>query len=143
MIEIKRSALVACSPEQMFALVNDVEAYPKRFTWCEDADVLSQDEHSLTARLDLSFVSLRHSFSTHNTLHRPEQIDMQLVGGPLRSLDGTWTFEPCGDRGCKVSLDLRFDVRQRLLGAALRLGVRGMADRMVNDFCAEAALAYG
>lgn len=143
MIEIKRSALVACSPEQMFTLVNDVEAYPKRFTWCEGADVLSQDEHSLTARLDLAFVGLRHSFSTHNTLHRPERIDMRLVGGPLRSLDGTWTFEPRGDRGCKVGLDLRFDVRQRLLGAALRLGVRSMADRMVNDFCAEASRVYG
>ncbi len=143
MIEIKRSALVACSPEQMFTLVNDVEAYPKRFTWCEGADVLSQDEHSLTARLDLAFVGLRQSFSTHNTLYRPERIDMRLVGGPLRSLDGTWTFEPRGDRGCKVGLDLRFDVRQRLLGAALRVGVRSMADRMVNDFCAEASRVYG
>lgn len=142
MIEIKRSALVSCSPEQMFELVNDVEAYPKRFTWCEGADVESHDEHSLVARLDLAFAGLRHSFSTHNTLYRPDRIEMRLVGGPLRSLDGTWTFEALGERGCKVSLDLRFDFRQRLLGSALRLGFRSMADRMVNDFCAEAALAY-
>ncbi|MGA7298277.1 MAG: type II toxin-antitoxin system RatA family toxin [Rhodanobacteraceae bacterium] len=142
MIEIKRSALVACSPEQMFDLVNDVEAYPKRFGWCEGAAVQSHDEHSLTARLDLAFAGLRHSFSTHNTLQRPERIDMHLAGGPLRSLDGTWTFKALGTEGCKVSLDLRFDFRQRLLGPALRLGFRSMADRMVNDFCAEAALAY-
>lgn len=143
MIEIERSALVACSPEQMFGLVNDVEAYPKRFTWCDGADILSQDEHSVTARLDLAFAGLRHSFSTQNTLHHPDRIDMHLAGGPLSSLDGTWTFAALADGGCKVRLDLRFDVRQRLLGAALRLGVRGMADRMVNDFCAEAARVYG
>lgn len=142
MIEIKRSALVRHTPEQMFDLVNDVAAYPKRFNWCTGAEVTSHDEHSLTARLDLAFAGLRHSFSTLNTLQRPERIDMRLVGGPLRSLDGRWRFEPLGDRGCKVSLDLRFDFHQRILGPALKLGFRGIADRMVNDFCAEAALAY-
>ena len=143
MVEIKRSALVRYSPEQMFDLVNDVEAYPKRFTWCTGADVTSHDEHSLVARLDLSFAGMRHSFSTHNTLQRPERIDMRLVGGPLRSLDGTWHFIALGERGCKVVLELRFDFRHRLLGSALGLGFRGLADRMVDDFCAEAALAYG
>lgn len=142
MVEIQRSALVACSPEQMFNLVNDVEAYPRRFAWCEGADVESHDEQSLTARLDLAFAGLRHSFSTRNTLQRPHRIDMRLVGGPLRSLEGTWLFQPLGERGCKVSLELRFDFRQRLLGTALRFGFRGIADRMVDDFCAEAALAY-
>lgn len=143
MIEIKRTALVEYSPEQMFELVNDVEAYPKRFTWCTGADVQSHDEHSLTARLDLNFAGLRHSFATRNTLYRPRRIEMRLAGGPLRSLEGTWTFDALGERGCKVGLDLRFDFRQRLLGPALRIGFRSLADRMVDDFCAEAALAYG
>ncbi|HMH66716.1 MAG TPA: type II toxin-antitoxin system RatA family toxin, partial [Pinirhizobacter sp.] len=31
MTEIRRSALVPYTPAQMFDLVNDVEAYPKRF----------------------------------------------------------------------------------------------------------------
>ncbi len=36
MPQIIRSALVPYSAEQMFALVNDVEAYPEFFTWmCE------------------------------------------------------------------------------------------------------------
>lgn len=142
MVEIQRSALVACSPAQMYKLVNDVEAYPQRFTWCEGADVSEHDEHAMTARLDLAFAGLRNSFSTHNTLQRPERIDMRLVGGPLRSLDGTWAFQPLGEHGCKVSLDLKFDFRQRLIGSALRFGFRGIADRMVDDFCAEAALVY-
>ncbi len=143
MIEIQRSALVAHSREQMFDLVNDVEAYPKRFSWCEDSEILSRDSGSVTARLDLAFAGLHHSFSTRNVLVRPERIDMHLVGGPLHSLDGTWHFHKLGDVGCKVTLDLRFDFRQKLVGAALRFGFRGMADRMVDDFCAEAALAYG
>lgn len=143
MIEIRRSALVGYTAEQMFDLVNDVEAYPRRFSWCAGADVQSHDEHALTARLDLRFAGMNHSFSTHNALHRPERIEMRLAGGPLRELEGTWTFTALGDRGCKVELDLRFDFTGNLLGRALGIGFRALADRMVDDFCAEAARAYG
>lgn len=143
MIEIRRSALVKYAPEQMFDLVNNVEAYPKRFAWCVGADVASHDDNSLTARLDLRFAGMHQSFATHNTLQRPERIDMHLAGGPLRSLTGVWTFAPCGEHGCKIGLDLSFEVANKLLGSALKLGFRSLADRMVDDFCAEAKRAYG
>lgn len=142
MIEIKRSALVRFSPEQMFDLVNDVEAYPKRFSWCVGAEVSQHDEAGLTAQLDLRFAGMKHSFATHNTLQRPSRIDMQLAGGPLRTLHGVWTFEALGDQGCRVELDLRFAFSNKLVGAALRGAFRGLADRMVDDFCAQATLVY-
>ena len=37
---IKRSALVEHAAARMFALVNDVRAYPRRFDWCRAAEVL-------------------------------------------------------------------------------------------------------
>lgn len=143
MIEIQRSALVAYTPAQMFDLVNDVEAYPSRFSWCAGAEVQSHDAHNLTARLDLRFAGLQHSFSTHNSLQRPQRLEMRLAGGPLRELDGTWTFIALGEHGCKVALDLQFDFSSRLIGQAFRLGFRGLADRLVDDFCAEARRIHG
>lgn len=142
-IEIQRSALVRYSPRQMFDLVNDVEDYPQRFDWCVGADVSEHDETSLTARLDLRFAGLRHSFATHNDLHCPDRIEMRLAGGPLRSLRGIWTFDALGGEGCKVGLDLAFEFSGKLIGLALQSGFRALADRMVDDFCAEAARAYG
>src|SRR5579859_3586458 len=65
-IEIRRSALVRYSPDQMFDLVNDVQAYPKRFPWCVDAQVLEQAEDVLVARLDLKYMGFRQSFTTRN-----------------------------------------------------------------------------
>src|SRR3546814_9111044 len=38
---IQRSALVEHSAARMFALVNDIAAYPRRFDWCEYAHVLA------------------------------------------------------------------------------------------------------
>ena len=52
MTTIQRSALVEHSAARMFGLVNDVAAYPRRFDWCEKAEVLEQDAARLVARQD-------------------------------------------------------------------------------------------
>ena len=52
---IRRSALVEHSAARMFALVNDIEAYPRRFDWCDSAQVLEADASHVIARLDLGY----------------------------------------------------------------------------------------
>lgn len=134
MPKIQRSALVEHSASRMFALVNDVAAYPRRFGWCEAAQVLEEDERHLLARLDLGLGGLRTWFTTENTLSPPHHIDMQLRDGPFKRLSGRWQFHALDECACKVSLTLDFEPQSRLLLPALTLGFQGLADRMVNDF---------
>lgn len=131
---IQRSALVEHSAARMFALVNDIAAYPRRFDWCEDADVLEADEDCIVARLDLGFGALRTWFTTENTLSPPHHIDMALRDGPFKRLDGRWQFHALDESACKVTLTLDFEPQNRLLGPAMALGFQGLADRMVDDF---------
>jgi len=138
MIRIRRQAIVRRTPDRMFDLVHDVEAYPTRFNWCVGARVLEQEPDALRARLDLRFAGLTQGFTTRNTFERPGRLRMQLVEGPLRALDGEWTFDALGEDGCRVALALDFDYAGTLTGAALRLGFQGLANRMVDDFCAAA-----
>ncbi len=140
-IEIRRSALVRHSPEQMFDLVDGVEAYPKHFAWCSSSSVIEREGSVLVARLDLRFAGLRHHFTTRNTADRPHRIDVRLVDGPLRSLDGVWTFTALGGDGCKVALALDFDYAG-IGGSVLKLGFQGLANRMVDDFCKVADQAH-
>jgi ribosome-associated toxin RatA of RatAB toxin-antitoxin module len=142
-IEIRRSALVKYSPAQMFDLVNEVEAYPKRFAWCSGAEVLERHDDVLVARLDLKFAGFRQSFTTRNAVDPPRRLQMSLVDGPFRSLEGVWDFIALGDAGCKVAFALDFDYAGGLGGGALKLGFQGLAGRMVNDFCNEAERVYG
>ena len=142
MIEIRRSALVRHSPERMFDLVDGVEDYPKHFPWCSSATVVERTGKVLEARLDLHFAGLRHHFTTRNTAERPQRIDIRLVDGPLRSLDGLWSFTALGGDGCKVALALDFDYAG-IGGSLLKLGFQGLANRMVDDFCRVADQLYG
>ena len=143
MTEIRRSALVKFSPVQMFDLINDIEAYPKRFAWCAGADVLEREENALVARLDLKFAGFRLNFTTRNVVDPPRRLQMNLVEGPFRSLTGVWDFTALGDAGCKTAFALDFDYAGKLGAAALRLGFQGLAGRMVDDFCREAERVYG
>ena len=131
---IKRSALVEHSAARMFALVNDIEAYPRCFAWCDSAQVLEADDVHVIARLDLGFGALRTWFTTENTLSPPHHIDMQLRDGPFRKLSGRWQFHALDESACKVTLTLDFEPQSRLLAPALTLGFQGLADRMVDDF---------
>jgi ribosome-associated toxin RatA of RatAB toxin-antitoxin module len=142
MIQIRRHALVCHTPDRMFDLVNGVEAYPTRFPWCAGAHVLERDgDATLTVRLDLRFAGFTQSFTTRNMMQRPQRLHMHLVDGPLRVLEGEWTFDALGGDGCRIVLALDFEYSGRLVGSALQLGFQGLANRMVDDFCKAAAKA--
>ena len=143
MSHIQRTALVSFTAQQMFELVNDIEAYPRRFEWCERAEIRDRAADWLVAALDVRLGGLRASFTTRNTLKPYERIDMALVDGPFRALSGGWSFRELGIAGSKVGLLLDFEVAGRWMGSALALGFQSLADRMVDDFVREARLAYG
>lgn len=135
---IVRSALVEHSAAHMFALVNDVAAYPRRFDWCSGAEVLEQGPDCLTARLELRIGGFSTWFTTENTVSPPHHIDMDLRDGPFNRLQGRWQFHALDESACKVILKLDFESQSRLLAPALALGMQGLADRMVDDFVREA-----
>lgn len=143
MIEIRRSALVSYTPAQMFDLVNDVEAYPKRFDWCSGSHVSERGENMLVARLDLKMAGFNQSFTTRNTVDPPTRLQMSLVDGPFRSLEGLWTFTALGESGCKIAFALDIDYGGWLGAGAIKLGFQGLATRMVEDFSREAKRTYG
>ena len=140
MSRIHRSALVGCGAQQIFDLVNDVEAYPRRFEWCDAARVRERGSDWLVASLDVRLGALKMSFATRNTLIEPSRIEMRLVEGPFSDLTGVWEFRALGDIGCKVSLSMDFEVAGKFVGSALAIGFQHLADRMVDDFVREARI---
>lgn len=143
MPKIQRSALVEHSAARMFALVNDISAYPRRFDWCESAQVLEADDSHVLARLELGLGKLRTWFTTCNTLSPPHHIDMALRDGPFKRLNGRWQFHALDESACKVGLTLDFEPQSRLLAPALTLGFQALADRMVDDFVRAADQGVG
>ena len=127
----------------MYALVNDVASYPQFLDGCVGAEVLSADEQSMVARLDLAKGGMRYSFTTRNTMTPHSHIELALVEGPFDHFRGQWQFVALNDAACKVLLHLEFEMAGRLRKLALRALFNGVANHMVDALVKRANVRYG
>ena len=139
---VERSALVNYSAQQMFDLVNDIEAYPQYMDGCVGAQILRREEGWLEARLELSKAGVSQSFVTRNQLLPPHTMTMSLLDGPFTYLNGKWQFTSLGEQACKVSFTLDFELKNRLLGMAVGKLFEAMVNKQVDALCARAKVIY-
>ena len=141
-MKIARSALVAHSAMDMYSLVEAVPAYPQFLSWCVAALVHEQTSDIQKASLTVVVAGVRQQFTTMNTLCLGERVEMKLLEGPFRNLQGEWRFVQLGDHGCKISLELDFEMNPGLVATMFGKGFGKIADRLVEDFCKRAEKVY-
>jgi ribosome-associated toxin RatA of RatAB toxin-antitoxin module len=134
MKKISRTAIVEHSAEQMHALVEDVEAYPRFLPWCRAARVLERGAGGTLASLTVGLRGLRQSFTTRNLSQAGRSIDMQLVDGPFRSFAAAWRFSPLAERACRIEFAMQYEFSSRVLARVLEPLFDGIADTMVDAF---------
>jgi ribosome-associated toxin RatA of RatAB toxin-antitoxin module len=143
MTTIHRQALLPQSAEQVFRLVDDIPRYPEFLPWCRSSQELERDEDSVKATLELAYGSIHKSFTTRNYNHWPSLIEVHLVDGPFHHLEGFWRFEPLGEDGCRVSLDLTFEFSSRIVGMAMGPVFTQVANSLVDAFSKRAEAVHG
>jgi ribosome-associated toxin RatA of RatAB toxin-antitoxin module len=75
--EVRRSALVTFSPEQMFDLVVDVERYPQFLPWVTGAELHEKSERDLLASMEMQRAGVSERFTTRNTFERPSTMPLR------------------------------------------------------------------
>jgi ribosome-associated toxin RatA of RatAB toxin-antitoxin module len=140
---VERSAIVAYTSAQMYALVNDVARYPEFLPWCSAARVEEVSPTERLATLDVERGMLRAEFTTRNTLQPDAQILMQLLHGPFRELNGQWRFDAIGERGSRVHFRVEFEFKSRLTAAAFSSVFESMCGTIVEAFALRAAAIHG
>ncbi len=143
MTSISKSALVPYSPAQMFTLVDGIEAYPEFLPWCRTTNVLSRTDDEVRATIELSKGGVEKAFTTCNRNQKNKMIEMRLVEGPFRRLEGFWRFDALGDEGCKVSFDLEFEFASRMLDMVVGPVFSQIANSLVDSFHRRAVEVYG
>ena len=81
---------------------------------------------------------LNHWFSTHNQLAKNKAIDMKLIDGPFKKLEGVWHFQSLDAESCKIELHLEFEFSIGLASALLTPIFSQIANTMVDSFCSRA-----
>ena len=140
---IKRSSLIAYSAEKMYQLIDDIEKYPEFVPYCKGAEIISREDNSVTATLQVSKSGLAKSFTTKNTLTPFTQIQMQLVNGPFKYLSGGWHFQALSDEACKVELELEYEFSNKLASMAFAKIFNQLVQSMMTAFTERAKAVYG
>jgi len=140
---IKKSALVLYSASEMYALVNDIEAYPQFLPWCRSTQILSRAEDEVRATIEMVKGGVHKSFTTSNRMQKHKMIDIRLLEGPFKRLEGYWRFEPLRADASKVGLDMEFEFSNQLLRMAIEPVFKQIANSLVDAFCKRAVDLYG
>ncbi|MCW8824824.1 MAG: type II toxin-antitoxin system RatA family toxin [Gammaproteobacteria bacterium] len=143
MPNVNKSALVNYSSDEMYQLVSNIDDYQKFLPWCGGSKIVKAEDDFVEATVEIAHGSLKKSFTTHNVNTPGEKIAMSLVDGPFKSLDGNWYFQPLGESGCKVSLDLNFEFSNRLVAMAIGKVFNNIAGSLVDSFAKRAVEVYG
>jgi ribosome-associated toxin RatA of RatAB toxin-antitoxin module len=138
MREVKRSALVNKPPAELFALINDIESYPQFLPWCTHAQVVSRTPTEIVATLGVRQGGLHGDFTTRNTLEPDRRIQMHLLSGPFRTLEGEWQLTAIEGGGCRVELTMRFAFSQRIAALLFEARFASTIGSLVDAFVARA-----
>lgn len=143
MAVVHKSVLLHYSAEQMFALVDRVEDYPAFLPWCGGVDVRERSTDRLVAAIQINYHGVKQSFTTENSNMPPARMQMKLLEGPFRHLDGTWQFTALREDACKVEFELHYEFSSKLLEKLIGPVFSKIADSFVDSFCRRAEVVYG
>lgn len=131
------------APHRMFALVADVERYPEFLPTWQAVRVRNRGDGGYDTDQVVRLGPVRHTFTTHTLLQPPGLIRVQSDQAPFRQFELQWKFNLAEDGGCRISLDVRFELRSRALSALGALLSKDSVDRMITAFEERARKMYG
>jgi ribosome-associated toxin RatA of RatAB toxin-antitoxin module len=143
MKRISRSAIVECSADAFYALVEDIEGYPSFLPWCAQAQVRERAPGRTVATLTLAARGLRYSFTTENSNRPGLAIDLRLLEGPFKRFGAHWRFTALSADAAKVEFTLEYEFSSRVVATLLNPVFSRLADDTVTAFARRAASRGG
>jgi coenzyme Q-binding protein COQ10 len=143
MIDHCESRVVPFSADLMYAVVADVEAYPKFLPWVVALRVLSRRENGLTAEMAVGYGALRERYISDIALDPGQRtIIVTQTSGPFKILQNHWCFTP-KDGGCEIGFSIRFEFKSRLLQTVAGAKFEKAMLKMTDAFVARAKQLQG
>ena len=134
MATIERTIEVEASAEKLYEVVSDIEQYPSFLTWCDSSEILSKENHLVTASLSISILGFKSEITTLNRLFKPTKIEMSLQKGPFKSFKGTWLFEEIALEKTRVSCTMKYQIANPITDLMVKQNLASFIDQFVGEF---------
>jgi ribosome-associated toxin RatA of RatAB toxin-antitoxin module len=143
MATVEKSVLIEYSAQQMFELVDRCEDYPQFLPWCCRTELGFRDERCTVATLHINYHAVRSHFTTENDKEIPSWMNIRLVDGPFRRLEGAWHFKALSEQACKIEFRLHYEFSSKLFEKIIGPVFNHIANTFVDAFVKRAGQVYG
>ncbi len=143
MTRVEKSVLIERSARQMFDLVDKVEDYPAFLPWCAGTSVAFRDASKTVATLHIGYLGIKSHFTTENEKVIPQSMNIRLVDGLFRSLEGEWIFKPLTEHACKIEFRLAYEFSSRMFEKVIGPVFSQITNTFVEAFVKRANEVYG
>jgi coenzyme Q-binding protein COQ10 len=136
------------TPEQLFGLVGEVDAYPEFVPWIRTMRTWNKRERApgvseLDAEVSVGFSFLSERFSTRVRRDAgAHEITVSLLHGPFRRLLNRWRFS-ADPIGARVDFEIDFEFKSQLLDRMLKANFEHAVERLIACFEDRAVALYG
>lgn len=139
---IEREATLPHSAEQMFCLVDAIDKYPEFVPACSEATILERSEDQVRASLTFARGGISKSFTTLNLRVPHRLMELRLIDGPFKMLEGIWSFTDLDSGSSRVRLDMEFEFDSKILALMFGPVFESVANKLVDTFVKRANVVY-
>ena len=122
----------------IFKLINNVDRYSNFLPWCSNSIILNDSGSEMTAEIEITGKPIKWKFRTKNTYIVDEVINIKLIDGPFKNLDGYWKFHRIDKHNTKVSLFLEYDFDSKIIELSLKPIFSSIMSSILDSFISEA-----
>lgn len=140
---VEKSVLIERSAQEMFDLVDRCEDYPQFLPWCSCTELKFRDDAHTVATLHINYHAVKSHFTTENDKDAPSYMNIRLVDGPFRRLEGSWRFLALAEHACKVEFRLHYEFSSKLFEKIIGPVFNHIASTFVDAFVCRANQVYG
>ncbi len=141
MAETESKIRINTTPEQLYEVLTDFEAYPRIFTECESMLVLDAEDNEWVVEQTVKVVKT-FSFTLALKGEPGKKLEWAQVEGPFKVDEGGWYLSPSPDGGTDAVYRLRMEFGIPVPGSILKTLLNLNLPRMLEETKNEAETRF-
>ena len=135
---IKKEESINIDIETIFALVNQVDKYSDFLPWCNGSKIISNKNNIIIGEISVSKNFVKWTFTTENHYIDNEKIQLKLLDGPFKSLNGLWSFSKVNQNTTIVNFVLEYEFSNKIIELSIKPVFTSIMTSILDSFISEA-----
>ncbi|MEC8996196.1 MAG: type II toxin-antitoxin system RatA family toxin [Pseudomonadota bacterium] len=135
---IKKEESINIDIETIFTLVNQVDKYSDFLPWCNGSKIISNENNIMIGEISVSKNLVKWTFTTENHYIDNEKIQLKLLDGPFKSLNGLWSFSRVDKNTTIVNFVLEYEFSNKIIELSIKPVFTSIMTSILDSFISEA-----